>query len=97
MLRFALYCDLSTMYCTAQDINDELSKFAKSYVQANNSLWFFRYPSGFDGNPLPKDEHLFYDHFEKFTDEESIIFIEILRDDHFYNLPDSVHQFLCLE
>ena len=97
MLRFALYCDLSTMSCTAQDINKELSAFADSYVQVTDSLWLFRYPDGFDGNPLPKEEHLFYDHFEKFTGEDGIIFLEILRNNDYYNLPDSAHQFLCRE
>lgn len=94
MLRFLLYCDLSTMNCTVNDINVELQKFTNGYAQVNDSLWFFKYPDGFDGNPLPKDEHLFYDHFEKFTNDSSIIFIEILRRDHYYNLPDEVHSFL---
>lgn len=97
MLQFLLYCDLSTMNCTAQDINAELSKFADSYVQATDSLWFFRYPDGFDGNPLPREEHLFRDHFKKFAGEDGIIFIEIMKNDYFYNLPDSAHQFLCRE
>lgn len=94
MLNFLLYCDLSTMNCSASDINTELSDFANSYVQVNNSLWFFKYPDGFDGNPLPKDEHLFYDHFEKFTDEDSVIFLAILDKNHYYNLPENVVQFL---
>lgn len=94
MLTFLLYCDLSTMNCTSYDINVELEKISGSYVQVNDSLWFFKYPDGFDGNPLPKDEHLFYDHFEKFTNENSVIFIEFLRNDHYYNLPDEVSSFL---
>ena len=94
MLQFILYCDLRTMCCAADDINAELSSFAASYVQVNNSLWFFKYPESFDGNPLPKDEHLFYEHFEKFTDENSIIFLAILNDNHTYNLPDAVNRFL---
>ncbi len=94
MLTFLLYCDLSTMNCTSYDINVELKKISGSYVQVNDSLWFFKYPDSFDGNPLPKDEHLFYDHFEKFTNENSVIFIEVLRNDHYYNLPDEVSSFL---
>lgn len=94
MLNFLLYCDLSTMNCTADDINAELQEFSNGYAQANNSLWFFKYPDGFDGSPLPKDEHLFYDHFQKFANDDSIIFIEILRRDHYYVLPDKVHSFL---
>ena len=94
MLKLLLYCDLSTMNCSAEDINRELSSFSKSYIQANNSLWFFKYPDDFDGNYLPKDQYLFCNHFEKFTNEDSIIFIEVLRDDHYYNLPDKVCSFL---
>lgn len=94
MQKFILYCDLSTMNCTADDICNELEKFTMDYVQANNSLWFFKYDDKSDFDPLPNDEHLFYDHFEQFTNEESIIFIEILRRDHYYNLPDDVHNFL---
>jgi hypothetical protein len=82
------------MNCTSYDINVELKKISGSYVQVNDSLWFFKYPDSFDGNPLPKDEHLFYDHFEKFTNENSVIFIEVLRNDHYYNLPDEVSSFL---
>ena len=94
MLTFLLYCDLSTMTCTSYDINAELKKISRSHVQVNDSLWFFKYPDDFDGNLLPKDEQLFYDHFEKFTNENSIIFIEVLRNDHYYNLPDEVSSFL---
>lgn len=97
MLNFLLYCDLSTMSCTAHDINAELQKFSKGYVQVNDSLWFFKYPDGFDGNPLPKDEHLFYDHFQKFTNDESTIFIEILHNNHYYFLPEEAHSFLALD
>lgn len=94
MQKFILYCDLSTMHCTANDICRELSDFAIDYVQVNQSLWFFKYDNESDLNPLPNDEHLFYDYFEKFTNEESIIFIEILRKDHYYQLPDEAHHFL---
>ncbi len=94
MQKFILYCDLSTMNCSADDICNELEKFTMGYAQANNSLWFFKYDNESDFTPLPNDEHLFYDHFEQFTSEESIIFIEILRHDHYYNLPDDVHDFL---
>lgn len=94
MQKFILYCDLSTMNCTADDICKELEKFTLGYVQTNNSLWFFKYDNESDFNPFSNDEHLFYDHFEKFTNEESIIFLEILRRDHYYNLPDDVHNFL---
>ncbi len=94
MQKFILYCDLSTMNCTSNDICKELEKFTMGYAQVNNSLWFFKYDNESDLDPLPNDEHLFYDHFEQFTNEESIIFIEILRNDHYYNLPDDVHNFL---
>ncbi len=95
MLQFILYCDLSTMNCTALDINEELSSFAKSYLQVNNALWFFKYPNIFAGSYLPKEEHLFYDHFEKFTSENSIIFLSLLDDKYYYNLPEIADQFLC--
>lgn len=94
MQKFILYCDLSTMNCTGDDICKELEKFAIGYVQVNDSLWFFKYNNENDSDPLPNDEHLFYDHFEQFTNEKSIIFIEILHRDHYYNLPDDVHIFL---
>lgn len=94
MQKFILYCDLSTMNCTVNDINKELEKFTLGYRQANHSLWFFKYDNENDFNPLPNDEHLFYEHFEQYTNEESIIFIGILRHDHYYNLPDNVHNFL---
>lgn len=94
MKYFLLYCDLSTMKCTADEINSTLENFARSYSQVNNSLWFFKYNEETDLNPLPKEEHLFYDYFEKFTNENSIIFIEKLRNDHFYQLPETSHRFL---
>jgi len=85
------------MSCSASDINLELAAFAVSYVQVSDSLWFFKYPDGYDGNPLPKAEHLFYDHFEKFTDESSVIFLTTLSDSYYYNLPDAANKFLWLD
>ncbi len=94
MQKFILYCDLSTMNCTADDICKELEKFTLGYVQANNSLWFFKYDNESALNPLPQSEHLFCDHFEQFINEESIIFIDPLRRDYYYNLPNDLHNFL---
>ena len=94
MLKFLLYCDLSTMNCSAADICDELRVFAYDYIQVNPSLWFFKYSAVINVSPLPKDEYLFYEHFEKFTDDNSVIFIEILHDNHYYILPEKVHHFL---
>ena len=91
---FLLYCDLSTMHCNTTEINEVLNSFASSFQQVNGSLWFFKYDAAHDFNPLPKEEHLFYDHFEQFTDKNSIIFIEQLSDDYFYQLPDKIHDFL---
>lgn len=94
MKYFLLYCDLSTMKCTADEISATLETFAESYSQVNNSFWFFKYDVESDLNPLPKEEHLFYDYFEQFTDENSTVFIEKLRNDHYYQLPDANHHFL---
>lgn len=91
---FLLYCDLSTMKCTADEICTILKTFAKSYSQVNISLWFFKYDVANDLDPLPKEEHLFYDYFQEFCNENSIIFIEILRNDHYYQLPETIHYFL---
>ena len=63
MQKFLLYCDLSTMNCTSNDICKELSTFTISYVQATSSLWFFKYDNERDLDILPNYEHLFYDHF----------------------------------
>ena len=78
MKTFLLYCDLATMNCTSNEINETLQSFAESFSQVNDSLWFFKYDVAHDLNPLPKEEHLFYDHFERFTNKNSIIFIEQL-------------------
>lgn len=94
MQKFILYCDLPTMNCTVDDIFKELEKFTMGYIQANSSLWFFKYDDECNYNPLPNEVYLFHEHFEQFTNKESIIFIEILRRDHYYNLPDNVHNFL---
>lgn len=94
LLNFLLYCDIPTLNCTADDINLELSTFAKSYIQVNDSLWFFKYPDGFDGSFFSKEEHLFYDHFEKFAGKTGNVFIERLTNNDFYQLPDEVCDFL---
>lgn len=97
MLKFLLYCDLATMNCKASDIENELSKFASSFVKANDSLWFFKYPEGFDGSCLPKEEHLFLDYLEKFTDDNSIVYIEKVSDNYYFNLPDNICDFLATD
>lgn len=94
METFLLYCDLSTMKCTVDDINNTLQGFSDCFIQVNNSLWFFRYDIKRDVNPLPKEENIFYKHFEKFTSKESIFFIEILSNKYFYEFPDTVHNWL---
>ena len=94
MQKFILYCDLSTMNCTVDDICKELEKCTMGYMQANSSLWFFKYDDESHLNSLPNEAHLFYEHFEQFTNKESILFIEVLRYDHYCNLPDDVRNFL---
>lgn len=94
MKNFLLYCDLSTMNCTAEEINKTLSSFTKSHSQVNNSLWFFKYDVERDFHPLPKEERIFYDYFEQFVNKDSVIFIEKLRNDHYYQLPDATNDFL---
>ena len=97
MLQFILYCDLPTMKCTASDINAELSSFADFHMQVNDTLWLFKYPEGFVEDSRPKEEHLFCDHFEKFTDENSVIFLAPLDGNHYYILPDAAHRFLSAD
>lgn len=94
MLTFLLYCDLPTMNCNVEDINQKLSSFASSYIQVNDSLWFFKYPNEFDGSFLPKEEHLFYEYFDNFVNADSIIFINRLSERHYYVLPKEVARFL---
>ncbi len=89
---FLLYCDLSTLKCTSDEINATLNSFTESYSQVNDSLWFFKYDKNF--SPLPKEEYIFYEYFEQFVTENSIIFIEKLHNGHFYQLPDISHSFL---
>lgn len=90
---FLLYCDLSTLKCTSDEINVTLNSFTESYSQVNDSLWFFKYDAK-TFNPLPKEEYIFYEYFEQFITENSIIFIEKLRNDYYYQLPDTNHDFL---
>lgn len=93
MLKMMLSCDLNTMKCTADDIDREFSTFALSYLRVSDSIWVFTYPSGYKGSYLPENETIFYDHFEKFCDDESAIVITDLKES-FYNLPESAHMLL---
>lgn len=97
MKTFLLYCDLSTMNCTVDKINATLNSFTSSFIQVNDSLWFFKYDVESDFDPLPKEEHLFYDYFRQFTSENSTIFIDILHDKYYYQFPDAVCDFLELD
>lgn len=95
MIKMMLCCDLKTMKCAPDDIDQELSTFAISFVRVSDAIWLFKYPSGFEGSFLRPEEHLFYDHFEKFTEEESsIILVELDDRKLYYNLPETVHNFL---
>ena len=93
-IKIMLYCDLSTMSCCADDIDNELSSFARSFLRANNSLWFFECSNEFNGSFLPTEENIFYDNFEKYTNEDSIIYLDVVQKQSFYNLPDNVSEFL---
>ena len=53
MTTFLLYCDLATMNCTADNINETLASFADSFSQVNDSLWFFKYDVHRSNSPLP--------------------------------------------
>ena len=97
MLDFMLACDLSTLSCTATDIDKEVASFSSSYIRVSDSIWLFKYPSGYHGSFLTPEEYLFLDHFEKFTHDESIIAIIMLQDRHYYNLPEPAHRFLSEE
>lgn len=98
MLKLMLYCDLSTMKCTSDDINRELAQFSSSYVQVNNSLWFFKYDDDFNSSCLQKDEVIFYEYFEKHLKEDSIIFISLLNSHdsrgRMYQLPAHIDTYL---
>lgn len=94
MLKMMLCCDVTTMNCTADDIDSELSTFAPSYQRVSDSIWFFTYPSGFVGSYCPATESIFYDHFEKFCKDDSVIFVIDLREKFYCNLPESAMYFL---
>jgi len=82
------------MDCSASDINNVLSGFSSYYVQVNDSLWFFKYTDEFDGNYLSKEIALFYNHFEKITNDRSRIFISRLESHYYYYLPEEIHNYL---
>ena len=94
MKNFLLYCDLSTLKCTSDEINVVLDSFSESYSQVNDSLWFFKYDIKNYFSQLPKEEYIFQHYFEQFITENSIIFIEKLHDNYYYQLPDTNHDFL---
>lgn len=94
MLDFLISCDVSTLNCSADDISKEIETFANSYVRVSDSIWLFKYPSGFHGSFLAPEEHLFIDHFEKFTHSESTFILLQLKDRFYYNLPKSACSFL---
>lgn len=97
MLKLMLFCDLTTLNCTVEDIESELSSFSNSFTKVNGSMWFFTYPSEFNGSFLPKPEQIFNDHFEKFTNDNSLVYIGILSEDNYYMLSDESSQFLSQE
>lgn len=88
MLDLILYCDLSTMdNCTEDTINEILSKISVTYRQISNSLWYFKYRK-FDGSPLHKEENIVYDNFDKYLNENSILFLtKFTHHDCYYHIP----------
>ena len=95
VIKMMLCCDVNTMKCTPSDIDRELSTFAISYLRVSDSIWLFKYPSGWQGSYLRPEADLFHDHFERYTeDESSIILIELSDRMIYYNLPKSAHTFL---
>lgn len=93
MLTFMLYCDMSKIKASSNDITTILKEFSDSYIQLNDCVWFFKYPDGYNGSPLHKEEFLFYEYFEQLTDNESTIMI-CRMNDVFYDFPDTISHFL---
>lgn len=91
---FLLYCDLATISCTSEKINSTLDSFADSYIQVNDSLWFFKYDSSSDFDPLPIHEHLCYDYFNQYVSENSLFFMEELSPNFYSIFPEEVSYFL---
>ena len=95
VIKMMLCCDVNTMKCTPADIDRELSTFAISFLRVSDSIWLFKYPSGWQGSYERPEVHLFYDHFEKYTVEDSsIIMLELIDRTIYYNLPEAAHNFL---
>ena len=49
-----LYCDLTTMPCTASDVERELGKFATAMCRVSSNIWFFDARKG----PYPENEFI---------------------------------------
>lgn len=93
MQDFLLYCDFSTMLGTAQDIEKELRKLAWGFVRVNDSVWIVRM-SKYTGSYLRTEEFLFIECIEKYTNDDSFVYITRFGEDEYYNLPLSVVEFL---
>ena len=94
MMAFLFYCDMSSVKCTVNDIDNELLTFAKSYLRVNDSLCIFKYPKRFDGHFVQPCEWIFEEHFAKFMDDNSIAYISEITDRCYFSPSDPVLEYL---
>ena len=94
MHNYLIYCDISTMKCTAEGIDQQLEKHTQGYVRVNDSLWLTKLPEEYLGTMLRKEEFLLDIVLGDCVAADSFIIIAPLDQNAHWNLPDELHSFL---
>lgn len=94
MYTFLLYFDLLSSKCTSEAINNKLSLFTESYIQATDNIWLFKWKKKMLDLPYSCEETFFYKYFEKLIGKNGTFFIIRLEDNYYCQLPDFATAFL---
>ena len=88
---YMIYCELDSMVnCTAEQLNDIIVSNTEDCIKLNERVWFANIEKHKHSSYLSATEDFFYDHIEKYTNENSIFIIVELARSSMYNIPDSV-------
>ena len=96
---YMLCCDVSTLRCTANDLEQVLSEFSTRYYKVSDSLWLFCAHKDATAQSLVSPNEYVITHLlrEYTTPESSLFSFRIPEHGCYWELPDAAEEFLSVD